>query len=529
MLFSCVPASADESGDPMWIGDYTLTWWIPMDPVSAEYFDSYAEHPFFRWMEEKTGVHIVFEHPSYEQMEQQFNAMMTEGVYYDMLFTPPYTGSPREAVDRGIFADISQYESLMPNYFSALSCGDGSFSAWEWGEEKALYDNGPQPAFRAGATTSDGRVWCVTQIWTDAISAETGALIRKDWLDELGLPIPETVEELQTVLEAFRGLGDNVIPMALSESGYNYSSGYLMSAFDVRFNEFFRVGDEVQPVGWATQGGRDYVRLIRDWYQAGYVDPDFMNRDYEAKIALLLGDRLGIFPDNLGTPSMYRSMYAGPDENFELAPLPPVRLSRDQQLHYRQHYTSEPCNYTVIAGSSPNREIAARWLDRLFSREAIIRAVYGVEGETFVYDENGVPYYTQAFYDEYVSAYTYGTFLAPNVTGYWSVRGNALLWAEDTTLEGQKTVASEWQQCSNIWGQNADTEMALGYVSYDTVPYDQISVPYERASTYALPQILKIMVGQESFDRYDEVIQEALNRGWADARDLMQQAYDSGR
>lgn len=510
----------------MWIGDYTLTWWIPMDPVNAEYYETYADHPFFKWMEQETGVHVVFEHPSYEQMEQQFNAMVAEGEFYDMMFTPPFTGNPQIAIDEEIFADISQFESQMPNYFTAVRCNDGSFSAWEWGEEKPLYSIGAQPAFAPAITTSNGQMWCVTQVWTDAISTETGALIRKDWLDDLGLGIPETIDELEIVLQSFRNMGDDIVPMALNECGYNYSSGYLVSAFDTNLNNFFRNGDEIQPIGWTTQGGYDYLSLMRKWYAAGYIDQDFMNRDYEAKISLLLSDKLGIFPDNLGTPSMYKSMYTGPDEDFELVPLPLVRKSRDQQLHYRQHYDSEACNYTVIAGNSPNKEIAAMWLDKLFSRKAIIRAVYGTEGETFEYDADGVPYYTQAFYDEYIANYTYSTFLAPNVTGYWSTRSNGLLWAEETSIQGQKTVASEWQQCSNIWGLNADTEMSVGYISYESVPHEAISVPYERASTYALPLFLKILIGQEDIEKYDEICQEALNRGWDEARENMQLAYD---
>lgn len=526
LLGSSSVSCAEAPEESLWIGDYTITWWIPMDPVNAMYYESYAEHPFFQWLEEKTGVHVVFEHPSYEQMDQQFNAMMSEGVYYDMLFTPTYLNGPQDAIDRGVFADLSQYRDVMPNYFAAIECADGSFSAWEWGEEKNGYYQGPQPAFAPALTTAKGNIWCVSQVWTDAISTETGALIRKDWLDDLGLAVPETIEELEVVLRAFRDMGADVIPMALGEFGFNYSSGYLMSAFDVHLSNFFRVGDTIQPAGWTTEGGYEYLQLVREWYAEGLIDPDFMNRDYEAKISLLLGDRLGIFPDNLGTPGMYKSMYTGPDEDFELVPLPLVRKDRGQQLHYRQHYNSEACNYTVIAGSSPNKEIAARWLDTLFSREVIIRAVYGIENETFVYDENGVPYYTQAFYDTYMADGSYSTFLAPNVTGYWSTRSNGLIWAEDTSIQGQKEMVSEWQQCSNVWGVNADTAMALGYISYENTSYESIYVPYERAETYAAPLMLKIIIGQEDIANYEAICQEALTRGWQEAQTLMQQAYN---
>jgi len=160
------------------------------------------------------------------------------------------------------------------------------------------------------------------------------------------------------------------------------------------------------------------------------------------------------------------------------------------------------------------------------SKREISEAEKSVENETFVYDENGVPYYTPEFYEQYMMDGSYATCLAPNVTGYWSTRSNGLIWAEDTSVQGQKESVSEWQQCSNIWGANADTHMALGYISYEYTPYESIFVPYERAETYALPEMLKIIIGQEDIERYDEICQEALDRGWREAQTYMQKAYN---
>ena len=149
LLTSCQKGSIgngdnkDSSHGPLWIegGEgVTLTYWIPMDYVCSEEYSSLSEHPFFKWMEDQTGVKVEFVHPSEEQMDVQFNMMLNSGNFCDLMFNPNYYDGSQAAVEDGIFADLNEFRKIMPNYFKALSCNDGSFSAWEWGKEKDLYN-----------------------------------------------------------------------------------------------------------------------------------------------------------------------------------------------------------------------------------------------------------------------------------------------------------------------------------------------------------------------------------------------------
>ncbi|MBO4367341.1 MAG: hypothetical protein J5859_01395, partial [Clostridia bacterium] len=247
-------AAAEENG--LWIGDYTLTYWIPIDYSSAQVYDSYADHPFFKWMEEKTGVKITFIHPSEEQMDQQFNLMVSSGKYYDMMFNAGSDMVNREEMlNAGVWADIYEFEDIMPNYFKCIRCSDGSCYAWEWGPEKAFIGTAPQPEWETGCVTDSGRLWCVTQTNCDEWPTEAGALIRQDWLDEFGLDVPQTIDELEKVLEAFRSKGDDIIPMTLAQDGCNCTTGYLCSAFDIRPCWMTQDDGLIRQVGWAREEG----------------------------------------------------------------------------------------------------------------------------------------------------------------------------------------------------------------------------------------------------------------------------------
>ena len=209
-----------------------------------------------------------------------------------------------------------------------------------------------------------------------------------------------------------------------------------------------------------------------------------------------------------------------------MSPLPLARKTTDQQLRFVQTYNSEATNYSCIAAQSQNKELAAQWMDRLYTKEAILRGQYGVENESYVLDENGVPYFTKWFYEHRDADELLYTYLEPNMTCYWSTRANVLYWVPDHTIEGQKTVSSDLYKASRIWGQNANPDMIIGYVTFDGTGWSDMYDPYVEAETYALPMMLKIITGTEDLANFDAIAQKALDMGYREARDKMQTAYN---
>ena len=144
-LLMCLSATAlaEDAKSPLYIEGsegVTLTYWIPMSGTQTQYFSNLSEHPFWQWMEEQTGVHVEFVHPSEEQMATQATLMMASGKYYDLMFQFEHPDGPQAGVDDGVFADLNKYADLMPNYQAAIRSENGDYYAdWEWGAEKDLY------------------------------------------------------------------------------------------------------------------------------------------------------------------------------------------------------------------------------------------------------------------------------------------------------------------------------------------------------------------------------------------------------
>lgn len=543
LLMLCAPALAEEKKSPLYIEGsegVTLTYWIPMSSTQTQYFSNLSEHPFWQWMEAQTGVHVEFIHPSEDQMATQATLMMASGNYYDLMFQFEHPDGPQAGIDDGIFVNLNDYADLMPNYQAAIRSENGEYYAdWEWGAEKDLYAVTYKPAYLKNALSSDGSLWCVSMIDFEADAfVNRGCLIRKDWLEEAGLDVPETVDELEAVLAAFKQRGENVIPMNLTDTAMQAGCGVLCNMFDIYPAWYTKNAEgKVMVAGFADDHAKDYFALMNKWYEAGYIDPDFMNRGDVTTgwDSLLLSDRLGILVDANATPESYEARYVG-DQVFDLVAMPMTRLNEEQILHYNNVSVDTRVNsYTVLSQSCKNKEIAAQWLDRLYGKEAFMRANYGVEGESYAYDENGKPYFTDWYfhndaYDVPTLRNIYliygGTQWGPNYSGLVSHRAMAYLGTAGMDTEAQKARVPASLETMITWSKHSDNAMSLGWVSFEGDEWGKMFDPYTEAATYANAMALKFITGVESLDQFAEYQQKALALGFAESLERMQETYD---
>lgn len=519
-------ATQSAAEDPYYIegGKGTkFTFWCSMDTNQTQYFSSLAEHPYFKWLEQKTGVSIEFIHPSGEQMDQQLTLMIASKNFYDFLMNPMYPGGPQAGIDEGCYLDLDPYlDKCMPNFKSAMTCSDGSFASWEWSDaEKEQFKPQAEAAFKDSLYTTKGNLWCVSQIWTNVNPTEAGVIIRKDWLDKAGLSMPVTLDDLEKVLAAFKAM--NVIPMSIPASGYAsiYTSGALTSAFDL--GGYFTLNADDKTIDSHTYiqpAFKDYLTLLHDWYQKGYIDPDFMNSDYDTIKAKLLKDELGIWLDYWGDPGAFKPDYTG-TQAFDMEAMPMPRKQADQVLKTKQYYNVAPTNWLCVTASCKNPDIACQWIDKSFMKDSILQSTYGVEGDTYEM-KDGVPVYTQSFFNnpDMPVAIAASIKLLPNFFFYYSVRANTL-----KNNKGDNTSLSTMSKASQVWDEGTVADMYIPYTLFSDDDWGTMSNYMTEVDTYAQPMILKFITGEESLDKFDEFKQTCIDLGVNKAQAMWQDAY----
>ena len=263
-------------------GEITLTIYVELDEYAANFMQSYEEHPIVKKVEEITGLKLKFIHPPTGDDGTFFNMTIASGDYPDIFiagensrFNDVYPGGIQGAVKDNVLADndalIRKYAK---NFLYYMSLAD-----------KNTYQN---------TADDDGKLTLGTPFACDYIRGinNMGFIARKDILDQYGLAVPKTIDELTEVLRALKKNGVEV-PMALSTlDDFRYSdSNFLSGAFGVTMKDY--QVDENGKVFFsrANEGYKAYLKQMASWYQEGLIDRDFVNRDVKDALKMFYNDR----------------------------------------------------------------------------------------------------------------------------------------------------------------------------------------------------------------------------------------------
>lgn len=190
--------------------------------------------------------------------------------------------------------------------------------------------------------TIDGRIMAIP---AGNLDGQQNLLwLRKDWLDNLGLDVPETFDELEKVLTAFvnddpdgNGLDDTVgLVVSATEAvkGYNHNYGlepvfYAFGAYPTYWME-----DENGEVYYGSTGEqmKDALSLLHDWYAKGLIDKQFATRIGSGETeAVFTSGQGGAFFGPVHATSIIDAYTNNPD--VELVPVIGP-LSADGKMNY---------------------------------------------------------------------------------------------------------------------------------------------------------------------------------------------------
>jgi len=217
-------------------------------------------------------------------------------------------------------------------------------------------------------------------------------IINKTWLDNLGLEIPDTYEDLAKVLKAFKeqdanGNGDPNDEIPFSSNGDIHVD--LLNPFGITdINEtsmsildgeafFFPTSERYkEAIGW-----------VHSLYADGSIDPEIFTQDdsmltgkYVDESAPLIGLTFQWTPDSV--------MGKWSDQYVAIPPL----AGPDGQRYAggdKDGVFSIMRNEAVITTACKNPEVAARWLDEFYTNEASIQNFWGAIGTVINKNDDG--------------------------------------------------------------------------------------------------------------------------------------------
>ena len=464
---------------------------------------SYNTAESTRYLEELTGVRIDYHEVDMFSYAEQLSLMVVSGDCTDMITSMSYyTGGCSKAYEEDVILDLTDYVlNDMPVYKAAI-------------EERDLEKN---------LMNDKGQYLDIKTINSDLIIGR-GCILRKDYLDQLGLGLPETYDELHEAGKAIQSQFDCKYVFFFTSSlnpDIAFSDGFDLPGFDATGSgtSFYQIDGKVQ-FGHTSDNMREFISMLADWYAEGLISPDFFNYTaretrnvFQAGDCAICWDSADIIT-NCDNDELLLST------GFEAAGAAHSRKEAGQTLHFTPGMTSwQTSDGVCISTNCENVDMAIKFLDFMFTEPGQLLVNYGLEGISYELDENGKPQWTEAMYPTAEK-----TFLQSSAT--YLLYGLPTL--EDSHANDPMTYDDRAMEALELWKTGFDGAYDYpGDLTMTAEETEEYTALINDIDTHANEYLLKWVTGAADIDAtWDTYVEELNNMGLERCIEIQQTALD---
>lgn len=484
--------------------DGKLTYWAELNGNAASIKSSFNEVPFFQEWQRRTGVNLQFIRPPANQAKEAINVLLTSGELPDMIEYEwsNYPGGPEKAIKDGYILRlndvIDQYAPHLKQYLTE------------------------HPDIDMQIRTANGSYYAFPFIQgDDKLRTYQGPIIRKDWLDELGLDVPTTIDEWHTVLQAFKDKQGAEAPLTflgVPNPLFGIEGGGFIGAFGIK--KGFYVEDGQIKFGAQEPEYKAFLSLFREWYAEGLIDKNLAAVDSETQDTNMTTGRSGAGIWNAGAGiGTWLPILQEIDPQAKLVPAPYPVMNQGDRPKFGQLAPAIGSSGVAISSNSHHVEEAARMLDYGYGPEGHLLFNFGIEGVSFEM-KDGYPTYTETILKnpdkwspaQALAMYTRASYFGPFV--------------QDTRYMEQYYTLPEQKEAVQLW---SSTDAVLHQVP--TLPKTEkesteMSVIMQEVNKVVDEMSLKIIFGIEPVDAFDTYVEQLKSLQIDRAIEIQQQALE---
>ena len=495
--------------------DWTFSMWVSFSDQASNYMpNQFADNRAYLESVEKTGVNVDMVCISTSSNSEQFNLRVASGDLPNVITNVGmlWGGSFDSAIDDEVFIDLTEMiENYMPAYYEC-------YQQLPDIEKKQLHtDEGNFPELISTNNYPDG--------------ATEGAFVRTDYLEKVGLDIPQTYDELDEVLHAFQSelnLSEPLMAVAglvhtsnALCSGYGVSGGF--STFPMFADPYYIVDGEVK-YGIIEEGYKEYMEMFNGWYNEGIISPDFISKNQNPMefIGTISSGTTGVFFGETNMVPNYIQQGRETDPDFAIYPLQPITKTPGEQTHFasaKTHLSGRLANISVST-ADVDLEKLGTYLDYFFTADGALLSAMGVEETadregSYIYDENGELAYSDTWYNSELSEMEKPT--------YWIYSVMPMLCPKTP-----KTYTEDLQyECADVWETNADSDYQLpSGVSMTVDEQEEYNGIYGDIRTLVDENLAKFAVGDRPMSEWDDFVQQIHDLGIDRCIEIEQEAVD---
>jgi putative aldouronate transport system substrate-binding protein len=461
--------------------DKIITHWYVAGAGQLAAIPDVNNWPVFQELAKRTGIKEKYISPAVNQAKEQLNVMFASGEYADIIewnFLNDYPGGPEKAIKDGNILKLNDLiDKFAPNLKRYLKAHPDV-------DKQIKTDNGTYYGF----PFIRGDDWLKTY---------GGPIIRKDWLDDLGLQVPTTIDEWYIVLKAFKEKKGAAAPLTFI-SGVprvfdDLGTGAFVGAYGV--TRGFSLKDGKVIFGPAQPGYKEFLATMRKWYVDGLLDKDIATIDGKIRDANMTSGKSGAtYALAGGGIGKWLTAMKDKDPKYNVVGAPyPVLKKGDIPMFGQKDYTAPSGGTYAISPKSKNQELAVQLLDYGFSEEGMLFYNFGVPGVS--YDmKNNYPTYSDMIKKDY----------SLNLGLYTRSTGGPTI--QDRRYYEQFAALPQQQEAVTTWFKTDVDKYMLPPISPTPEESSELAKIMTEVNTLVDETTIKIVLGTDTLDSYDKFL-----------------------
>jgi len=493
------------SGYPMNARNQTISWFGAEGYLPNNAFASASQSPFHSTLQEMLGVNIDWIFPmAGTSSTQAINLTLASGDLPDIMFGALMANAERY-IEEGTFRDLTPYiQQWSPAY-------------WKW-----IHTN---PAYDRAMKTDSGKYYGYGFFREDGGWNDTylGPVVNKAWLDECGLPLPETISDWDRTLRTFKQRYNTPLSFAWSRvTGYGTGISGSFGAYSFADFRLFIDGNNRVQLANVQPEYRNQLMKFAEWWRDDLIDHDVLSINDTMARSNALNKRMGISITSMGQLSNWVGDANNAQNGTNWIGLQYPKGDDGTLVMVPGGYGIGSVVAVVTTNVRPEKlELVMRALDYAYTEEGNLYWNYGKRGVSWDFGPDGKPAYLPLVTND-----------PDGLNGAIDKYGGST-WSGNCIQETQMIYLKNTPQAiaaNDLWfypNQDISAKWTLPNGLTMTVEEStRVSELRASISTFVSESAIQFITGQIAFSTWDSYVQRVNSMGLAELLRIYQGAYE---